>query len=179
MGESTIACFSWRDIPVPGSRAPSIEPEAREVTAPSSIFHGSNRRWLVLWLLLLITDYQLHRSTDGFCAGAGDSRFAASVQCAVRKNRRRLSVRHDDGRSSPWAGSWTDGACALVCSARFSGGPPRPAHKPLTKSGLQLGITRFWMGTGECGNYSGGMKAIFGAFAPGRADAGHWHLQQR
>jgi ACS family hexuronate transporter-like MFS transporter len=37
----------------------------------------------------------------------------------------------------------------------------------LTKSGLQLGITRFWMGTGECGNYSGGLKAIFGAFAPG------------
>ena len=37
----------------------------------------------------------------------------------------------------------------------------------LTKSGLQLGMTRFWMGTGECGNYSGGLKAIFGAFAPG------------
>src|SRR6202044_355959 len=30
-----------------------------------------------------------------------------------------------------------------------------------------LGITRFWMGTGECGNYSGGLKAIFRAFAPG------------
>ena len=37
----------------------------------------------------------------------------------------------------------------------------------LTRSGSQLGITRFWMGTGECGNYSGGMKAIFRLFAPG------------
>jgi ACS family hexuronate transporter-like MFS transporter len=37
----------------------------------------------------------------------------------------------------------------------------------ITRSGVQLGITRFWMGTGECGNYSGGMKAIFRLFAPG------------
>ncbi len=37
----------------------------------------------------------------------------------------------------------------------------------ITRSGLQLGLTRFWMGTGECGNYSGGMKAIFKLFAPG------------
>ncbi|AXC12698.1 Hexuronate transporter [Acidisarcina polymorpha] len=37
----------------------------------------------------------------------------------------------------------------------------------MTRSGLQLGLTRFWMGTGECGNYSGGMKAIFRLFAPG------------
>jgi MFS transporter, ACS family, hexuronate transporter len=36
----------------------------------------------------------------------------------------------------------------------------------VTRSGVQLGITRFWMGTGECGNYSGGMKAIFRLFAP-------------
>jgi ACS family hexuronate transporter-like MFS transporter len=36
----------------------------------------------------------------------------------------------------------------------------------ITRSGVQLGITRFWMGTGECGNYSGGMKAIFRLFAP-------------
>jgi ACS family hexuronate transporter-like MFS transporter len=36
----------------------------------------------------------------------------------------------------------------------------------ITRSGVQLGFTRFWMGTGECGNYSGGMKAIFRLFAP-------------
>ena len=34
-----------------------------------------------------------------------------------------------------------------------------------THSGFQLGLTRFWMGTGECGNYSGGIKAIFRSFA--------------
>jgi MFS transporter, ACS family, hexuronate transporter len=36
----------------------------------------------------------------------------------------------------------------------------------VTRSGIQLGFTRFWMGTGECGNYSGGIKAIFRTFAP-------------
>jgi MFS transporter, ACS family, hexuronate transporter len=36
----------------------------------------------------------------------------------------------------------------------------------IARSGFQLGITRFWMGTGECGNYSGGIKAIFRVFAP-------------
>jgi ACS family hexuronate transporter-like MFS transporter len=36
----------------------------------------------------------------------------------------------------------------------------------VTRSGFQLGLTRFWMGSGECGNYSGGMKAIFRLFAP-------------
>jgi ACS family hexuronate transporter-like MFS transporter len=28
------------------------------------------------------------------------------------------------------------------------------------RSGTQLGISRFWMGTGECGNYSGGTKTV-------------------
>lgn len=35
-----------------------------------------------------------------------------------------------------------------------------------TRTGLQLGCTRFWMGTGESGNYSGGIKTIFRIFAP-------------
>ena len=28
------------------------------------------------------------------------------------------------------------------------------------RSGMQFGLTRFWMGTGEAGNYSGGMKTV-------------------
>ncbi len=30
----------------------------------------------------------------------------------------------------------------------------------LARSGWQLGLTRFWMGTGECGNFSGGVKTV-------------------
>ncbi len=37
----------------------------------------------------------------------------------------------------------------------------------ITRSGVQLGITRFWMGTGECGNYSGRHEGDLRLFAPG------------
>jgi MFS transporter, ACS family, hexuronate transporter len=40
------------------------------------------------------------------------------------------------------------------------------AAQSVARSGVQLGATRFWMGTGECGNYSGGIKAIFRLFEP-------------
>ena len=34
----------------------------------------------------------------------------------------------------------------------------------LAGSGLQLGISQFWKGTGECGAYSGGIKTVNGLF---------------
>ncbi len=33
------------------------------------------------------------------------------------------------------------------------------------RTGLQFGVMRYWMGTGECGNYSGGMKTVTRLFA--------------
>jgi ACS family hexuronate transporter-like MFS transporter len=36
----------------------------------------------------------------------------------------------------------------------------------LVRTGTQLGLTRFWMGTGECGNYSGGLKVVTRLFSP-------------
>jgi MFS transporter, ACS family, hexuronate transporter len=41
------------------------------------------------------------------------------------------------------------------------------AAQSVANSGVQLGATRFWMGTGECGNYSGGIKTVYRLFAPG------------
>ncbi len=34
----------------------------------------------------------------------------------------------------------------------------------ISNSGLKFGLARFWMGTGECGNYSGGMKTVMELF---------------
>lgn len=34
------------------------------------------------------------------------------------------------------------------------------AAQALAGNGVQFGLTRFWMGTGECGNYSGGLKVV-------------------
>ena len=38
------------------------------------------------------------------------------------------------------------------------------AAQSMTRSGVQLGLARYWMGTGESGNYSGGVKTIFRIF---------------
>ena len=35
----------------------------------------------------------------------------------------------------------------------------------LARNGVQFGLTRFWMGTGECGNFSGGVKTVTRLFA--------------
>jgi ACS family hexuronate transporter-like MFS transporter len=40
------------------------------------------------------------------------------------------------------------------------------AMQSLARTGTQLGLTRFWMGTGECGNYSGGLKVVSRLFSP-------------
>ncbi len=34
----------------------------------------------------------------------------------------------------------------------------------VTNSGVKFGVVRYWMGTGECGNYSGGMKTVMQVF---------------
>jgi ACS family hexuronate transporter-like MFS transporter len=36
----------------------------------------------------------------------------------------------------------------------------------VARTGTQLGLVRFWMGTGECGNYSGGLKVVSRLFSP-------------
>ena len=35
----------------------------------------------------------------------------------------------------------------------------------LARNGVEFGLTRFWMGTSECGNYSGGMKTVTRLFS--------------
>ncbi len=40
------------------------------------------------------------------------------------------------------------------------------AMQGVARTGTQLGLVRFWMGTGECGNYSGGLKVVSQLFSP-------------
>jgi sugar phosphate permease len=145
---------------------PSIESEAREVAAPSSIFRGSNRRWLVLWLLLLITIINfIDRQTVSVLAPV----IRASLHLSNAQYGRIVAAFQFGMMTAEFPMGWLMdrwgvrfGLLGAVLWWSAATGT-----QSITKSGLQLGITRFWMGTGECGNYSGGMKAIFGAFAPG------------
>jgi MFS transporter, ACS family, hexuronate transporter len=146
------------------SAMPAIESEPRDDRTLSTA--TSRRRWLVLALLLTITiinfiDRQtvsvlapvlrqiLHLSNEQY------GRIVAAFQFGMMTGEfpmgwlmDRLGVRLGLSGAVLW---WS-----LATGAQAA-----------TRSGVQLGCTRFWMGTGECGNYSGGMKAIFRLFAPG------------
>jgi ACS family hexuronate transporter-like MFS transporter len=127
---------------------------------------GSKRRWLVLCLLLLITIVNfIDRQTVSVLApviraslhlsNAQYGRIVAAFQFGMMTGEFPMGWLMDR-----WGVRFGLLGAVLWWSAATG-------SQTLTRSGLQLGITRFWMGTGECGNYSGGLKAIFGAFAPG------------
>ena len=135
-------------------------------SAPSSSAAGSRRRWLVLWLLLLITIINfIDRQTVSVLApiiraslhlsNAQYGRIVAAFQFGMMSGEFPMGWLMDR-----WGVRFGLLGAVLWWSAATG-------TQALTKSGVQLGLTRFWMGTGECGNYSGGLKAIFAAFAPG------------
>src|SRR5580658_378874 len=139
-------------------------PSSSTVTFASE--QASKRRWLVLGLLLLITIINfIDRQTVSVLAPL----IRASLHLSNAQYGRIVAAFQFGMMTGEFPMGWLMdrwgvrfGLLGAVLWWSTATGA-----QTLTKSGLQLGITRFWMGTGECGNYSGGMKAIFGAFAPG------------
>jgi MFS transporter, ACS family, hexuronate transporter len=141
--------------------------EAQKLETNTAAAHNRNRiRWIVLSLLLAITivnfiDRQtvsvlapllrqtLHLSNEQY------GRIVAAFQFGMMTGEFPMGWIMDRwGVRFGLAGAvlWWSIATGAQSAAR---------------TGVQLGITRFWMGTGECGNYSGGMKSIFRLFDPG------------
>lgn len=130
--------------------------EKQQVTA---IYAGSKRRWFVLALLFAITvinfiDRQtvsvlapvlrevLHLTNEQY------GRVVAAFQFGMMTGELPMGALMDRwGVRLGLMGAvlWWSGATGM---------------QSLTRTGTQLGLTRFWMGTGECGNYSGGMKVV-------------------
>jgi MFS transporter, ACS family, hexuronate transporter len=157
----TLSAMSFAPL---NSPADAGTPEASE--APASLLQASPRRWLILWLLLLITIINfIDRQTVSVLApilraslhlsNTQYGRIVAGFQFGMMTGEFPMGWLMDR-----WGVRFGLLGAVLWWSAATG-------TQTLTRSGLQLGLTRFWMGTGECGNYSGGMKAIFGAFAPG------------
>lgn len=117
------------------------------------------RRWLILSLLFIITvinfiDRQtlsvlapvvretLHLSNEQY------GRIVSSFQFGMMTGELPMGALMDRvGVRFALAGAvlWWSGATSA---------------QALAGTGTQLGLTRFWMGTGECGNYSGGLKVV-------------------
>lgn len=125
---------------------------------------GSNRRWFVLALLFGITvinfiDRQtvsvlapvlrevLHLSNEQY------GRVVAAFQFGMMTGELPMGALMD---------RWGVRLGLMGAVLWWSGAT---GFQSLTRTGTQLGLTRFWMGTGECGNYSGGMKVVARLFA--------------
>lgn len=119
----------------------------------------SKRRWVVLTLLFVITvinfiDRQtlsvlepVIRSTFHL-TNEHYGRIVAALQCGMMSGEFPIGWLMD--RWGRLAVLWWSSATGSQIFAR---------------SGFQLGLTRFWMGTGECGNYSGGLKTVTRLFS--------------
>jgi MFS transporter, ACS family, hexuronate transporter len=125
---------------------------------------ASRRRWFVLGLLLAVTIINfIDRQTVSVLApilrqvlhlsNSGYGRIVSAFQFGMMSAELPMGALMDQwGVRLGLTGAviWWSSATAFQAFAR---------------SGTQLGITRFWMGTGECGNYSGGIKAVFQLFS--------------
>lgn len=132
---------------------------AASVTVPATHGYAERTRWVILGLLFAITvinfvDRQtlsvlapvvrqnLHLSNEAY------GRIVSAFQFGMMTGELPMGALMDRlGVRVVLAGAvlWWSGATSAQVFA---------------KSGVQLGLARLWMGTGECGNYSGGIKVL-------------------
>ena len=143
-------------VTAPVTTPPSAVPDAHSVEV--------RRRWVILSLLLLITiinfidrqtvsvlapvlRQQLHLSNVQY------GRVVAAFQFGMMSGEFPMGWLMDN-----WGVRLGLGGAVLWWSLAT-------AAQSVTRSGVQLGLARYWMGTGESGNYPGGIKTIFRIFA--------------
>jgi len=120
---------------------------------------ASNRRWLILALIFTITVINfIDRQTLSVLApqlmkalhlsNAQYGRIVSALQFGMMSGEFPMGALMDRWGArigmSIAVGWWSAATGAQI----------------LARTGTQFGLTRFWMGTGECGNYSGGMKTV-------------------
>ena len=120
---------------------------------------ASNRRWLILALIFAITVINfIDRQTLSVLApvlmkalhltNAQYGRIVSALQFGMMSGEFPMGALMDRWGArigmSIAVGWWSAATGAQI----------------LARTGTQFGLTRFWMGTGECGNYSGGMKTV-------------------
>ncbi len=138
---------------------PGSKPTTQEDTAPSFPDQTSRRRWAILALIFAVTVINfIDRQTLSVLApvlrGAyhlsneAYGRIVAALQFGM------MSGEFPMGWLMDRIGARLGLAAAVLWWSAATG------SQVFTRTGIQLGATRLWMGTGECGNYSGGMKAV-------------------
>ena len=145
------------------TEGPRQEPAMDTSTNNAAIGDHSPRRWLVLGLLCAITVINfIDRQTVSVLAPVIKDTFHLSNSAYGS-----IVAAFQFGMMSgelPMGWLMDRWGCELGLLTAVLWWSAATGMQAFTRSGIQLGITRFWMGTGECGNYSGGLKTIQSMF---------------
>jgi ACS family hexuronate transporter-like MFS transporter len=129
---------------------------------PSQPF-DTKRRWILLFMLCAITVVNfIDRQTVAVLAPVIKQAFHLSNGAYGR-----IVAAFQFGMMSgelPMGWLMDRVGCQLGLFAAVCWWSAATGSQAFVRSGAQLGATFYWMGTGECGNYSGGMKSIFQMF---------------
>ena len=134
---------------------PGIPEEITTSEAPTK----SSRRWVVLSLIFSITVINfIDRQTLSVLAPV----LRASYHLSNEAYGRIVAALQFGMMSSEFPMGWLMDriGARLGLTAAVLWWSAATGSQVFTRTGLQLGATRLWMGTGEAGNYSGGMKAV-------------------
>jgi MFS transporter, ACS family, hexuronate transporter len=143
---------------------PARDSEADQDTTVNPEFAvDRSRRWVVLALLCAITAINfIDRQTVSVLAPVIKQAFHLSNGAYGR-----IVAAFQFGMMSgelPMGWLMDRIGCRLGLLAAVLWWSTATGTQAFVRSGTQLGGTFFWMGTGECGNYSGGMKTLFQMF---------------
>jgi MFS transporter, ACS family, hexuronate transporter len=118
-----------------------------------------NRRWLILGLLFFVTVINfVDRQTLSILAPVLRKVFHLSNQAYGRiLSSFQFGMMVGEFPMGALMDRWGARIGLSLAVLWWSGATGAQA---LARSGTQFGATMFWMGTGECGNYSGGLKTI-------------------
>ena len=137
-------------------QATDVLEEGSPVLAPPS---WSSRRWIILAFLFTITVINfIDRQTVSVLAPVIREVFHLSNSAYGR-----IVAAFQFGMMSgelPMGWVMDRWGCRLGLSVAVLWWSAATGAQAFVRSGTQLGITRFWMGTSECGNYSGGIKVV-------------------
>ena len=136
-----------------------VEAENSIQPSPAPPSHTDSKRWVILSLLFAITVINfIDRQTVSVLAPLIKAAFHLSNEAYGR-----IVAAFQFGMMSgelPMGWVMDRWGCRLGMCAAVCWWSAATASQAFVRSGTQLGISRFGMGGSECGNYSGGMKAV-------------------
>lgn len=131
------------------------------ISDPQSVGEGawSSKRWIILGFLLAITVINfIDRQTVSVLAPIIRQIFHLSNEAYGN-----VVAAFQLGMMSgelPMGWIMDRWGCRLGLTLAVCWWSAATGAQAFVRSGTQLGLSRFWMGTSECGNYSGGMKVV-------------------